>query len=79
MPRKGWKHPYTGDLIDPSDENLIGMGNPPHAPGAPGMGQVPLIPVMMTDAQATAAKSKADANRSGHSRRPNGFPQGEEF
>lgn len=79
MPRKGWKHPYTGEIIDPSDDRLIGMGQPPAAPGAPGMGHVPLVPYLMTDDEADTAKGAADAARSAHRRRPNGFKQGEAF
>jgi len=79
MAKKGWRHPYTGEAIHATDDRLVGMGNPPKMPGAPGMGQVSLIPVALTDDEAKKAKDVADKNRSAHRRRPAGFPQGEEF
>lgn len=75
MPKPAFKHPWTDEIIDPSDERLIGTGNPPTAPGPVGHGRIPLAHVMATDAQAAAAKQKADANRSADKRRPHSFPQ----
>lgn len=75
MPKYGFKHPVSGEFYDPEDERLIGTGNPPHAPGPVGHGTIPMTPVLMTDAQAAAAKGKADQVRSGHRRRPATHPQ----
>lgn len=75
MPKYGFRHPVTGEHFDPEDERLVGTGNPPQAPGPVGHGTIPFQPVMMTDAQAAAAKSKADAVKTGHRRRPASLPQ----
>ena len=77
MPKPAFKHPWTDEIIDATDERLIGTGNPPTAPGPVGHGRIPLVHVIATDAQANAAKSKADSARSTDRRRPFTFPQHE--
>lgn len=75
MPKRGWRHPITGEAISTDDERLVGMGNPPHAPGPVGHGTIPLTAAMLTDAEHKAASDRANANRSGSRRRPHSFPE----
>lgn len=76
MPKFGWKHPVTGEHIDPTDGRLVGMGNPPCIPGPVGHGQIPLTPVVMTDAQAAkAATDKAKHEHPAGQRVRSGFPE----
>lgn len=75
MPKPAFIHPWTGETIDPTDERLIGTGNPPTAPGPVGHGRIPLTHAAVSDAKAAEAKANADAKRSTDKRRPHAFPQ----
>lgn len=60
MSEIGWKCNLTGKVYPQDDPRLIGRSNPPTTPCAPGMGCAPMVQVIITDAEAAAARAECE-------------------